>query len=71
MKKKSLKSTKNVHVKEKVTNLKKVPENYKHLLEEDDIMYVVPGNCCCAPNCAADLLFHDEKYGTQLRIRIN
>ena len=47
MKKKSLKSTKNVPVKEKVNNLKKVPENCKHLVEEDDIMYVVPGNGCC------------------------
>ena len=34
-------------------------------------MYVVPGNGCCAPNCTVALLFHDEKYGPELRIRMN
>ena len=34
------------------------------------ILYIVPGDGACAPNCAA-FLFHDEIFGPQLRRRMN
>ena len=51
--------------------MRSIPENCRHLLKEDDILYTVPGDGCCGPNCAAALLFHDEKFGPQLRRRMN
>ena len=54
-----------------VPNLSPVPENCKHLVNEDDILYVVPGDGNCAPNCAAAFLFNDEIYGAQLRRVMN
>ena len=40
-----------------ISNLKEIPANCKHLVEIDDILYVVPGNGACGPNCAAGFLF--------------
>ena len=53
------------------TKIREVPPNCKHLVEVDDVLYVVPGDGCCGPNCAAAFLFHDEVFGPQLRIKMN
>ena len=55
----------------KVLNTKEIPANCKHLVNEDDILYVVPGDGCCGPNCGAAHLFKDEVYGPKLRRRMN
>ena len=52
-------------------NIRPVPENCKHLVSIDDVLYVVPGDGCCGPNCAAAFLFHDEVYGPRLRKTMN
>ena len=54
-----------------VPNLSPVPENCKQFVNEDDLLYLVPGDGNCAPNCAAAFLFNDEIYGTQLRRVMN
>ena len=55
----------------KVPNIKPVPKNCIHLVHEGDLVYIVPGNGACGPNCAAAHLFHDEKYGPGLRLNMN
>ena len=30
-----------------------IPNNCKHLVKEDNVQYIVPGDGCCGPNCAA------------------
>ena len=55
----------------KVRNLRDVPANCKHLVKEDDVLYVVPGDGACAPNCAAAFLFLDEGFGPKLRRKMN
>ena len=50
-----------------IPNIKEVPNNCKHLVNADDVMYVVPGNGSCGPNCASALLFGDEVFGPKLR----
>jgi hypothetical protein len=45
-----------------VLNIKDIPENCKHLVNIDDVLYVVPGDGCCGPNCGAAFLFSDEVY---------
>ena len=57
-----------IRVQNLVPNIRSIPENCKHLVNIDDVLYVVPGDGCCGPNCAAAFLFHDEKYGPNLRI---
>ena len=54
-----------------IPNIKNIPENCKHLFKENDVVYVVPGDGNCRPNCAAVLLFHDEVFGAKLRKRMN
>ena len=54
-----------------VPNIRNIPENCKHLVQKGDILYVVPGDGCCGPNCAAAFLFQDEIFGPKLRIRMN
>ena len=46
--------------KNNVPNIKEVPTNCKHLVDSDDVLYSVPGDGCCGPNCGAALLFEDE-----------
>ena len=60
MKKKSLKNENKIL---KVKNIKEVPENCKHLVGEDDVVYVVPGDGACGPNSGAAHLFEDENKG--------
>ena len=54
-----------------VLNIKPVPKNCIHLVNEGDLVYVVPGNGACGPNCAAAHLFHDEIFGPALRLNMN
>ena len=56
---------------DKIDNLKEVPENCKKFVNENDVVYVVPGDGRCAQNSAAALLFHDEKFGPGLKRKIN
>ena len=55
----------------KVPNIKPVPQNCAHLVNKDDVVYVVPGNGACAPNCASAFLFEDEVFGDNLRRKMN
>ena len=41
------------------------------MVNEDDVLYLVPGDGCCGPNCTAAFLFQDEVYGPQLRRLMN
>ena len=54
-----------------VQNIRNIPMNCKHLVREEDVLYVVPGDGCCGPNCAAALLFGDEVFGPKLRRKMN
>ena len=54
-----------------VPNLKSVPQGCRHLVNEGDVVYVVPGDGACCPNCAAAFFFHDEVFGPKLRMRMN
>ena len=56
---------------DRIDNIKDVPENCKKLVNENDVVYVVPGDGRCAQNSAAALLFHDEKFGPGLKRKIN
>ena len=58
-------------MKKKVPNIKPVPENCLHLVNEGDLVYTVPGDGCCGPNCAAAFFFHDELFGPKLRLKMN
>ena len=64
------KSKKNERVR-KIPNIKDIPENCKHLVNKGDVLYEVPGDGCCAPNCASAFLFGDEVFGPKLRRRMN
>ena len=46
----------------RVPNIKNVPENVKHLVKEDDVIYQVPGDGSCGPSSAAAFLFSDEIF---------
>ena len=55
----------------RVPNIEEVPANCKHLVDIDDVVYVVTGDGSCGPNCGAALLFKDEVYGPRLRREMN
>jgi hypothetical protein len=55
----------------KVPNLRNVPSSCQHLVNKDDLVYVVPGDGTCCPNCAAAFFFHDEVFGPKLRMKMN
>ena len=69
------KSKRNVIISQKegiqIPNIRDVPMNCRHLVKEDDVLYVVPGDGCCGPNCAAAFLFSDEIFGPKLRRKMN
>ena len=54
-----------------VPNIKDIPANCKQFVRQDDVLYVVPGDGCCGPNCASAHLFQDEVYGPKLRRKMN
>ena len=37
----------------RIPNVRDIPKNCKHLENIDDVLYVVPGDGCCGPNCGA------------------
>ena len=55
----------------KIPNIIEVPNNIKHLVNENDKIYRVPGDGACAPNCASAYLFQDEIFGPKLRRQMN
>ena len=55
----------------KISNIKDIPDNFKHLVKDGDMVYVVPADGCCGPNCAAAFLFKDEVFGPKLRRAMN
>ena len=54
-----------------VPNIRDIPGNWKHLLNEDDVVYVVPGYWACGPNWGAAFMFEDEVFGPKLRNIMN
>ena len=66
------KSVKDEKVKaNRVPNIKPIPKNISHLVNEGDMLYVVPGDGSCAPSSASAFLFKDEVFGTQLKKKMN
>ena len=55
----------------KIPNLKNIPPGCCHLVNDGDLVYVVPGDGACGPNSAAAFFFHDEVFGPKLRRRMN
>ena len=55
----------------RVPNIRNVPKNCLNLVNEGDLLYVVPGDGACAPNAAAASLFQDEIFGPKLRRMMN
>ena len=51
-----------------VPNLKEVPAGCLHLVNKEDVIYEVPGDGACCPNCAAAFFFQDEVFGPKLRM---
>ena len=51
--------------------IKEVPENCRHLVKDDDVIYVVPADGCCGFNSVAAFLFQDEGCGPELRRKTN
>ena len=45
---------------EKAPNIADVPDNVKHLVNINDVLYTVPGDGACLPNTASAFYFHDE-----------
>ena len=64
-KKKMRKKRKNTA--DKIVNLKDVPENVKHLVSPDDVVYEVPGDGAFGPNSVAAHFFE----GPKLRLLLN
>ena len=62
---------KNTNKEYPVVNIKEVPDNCKSLVNEGDLVYVVPGDGACGPNSAAAHLFQDEVFGPKLRGKMN
>ena len=62
---------KSTGLKNKIPNIRSVPENCAHLVGNDDLVYGVPGNGACGPNSASAHLFEDEVYGQSLRKQMN
>ena len=57
--------------KSQVPNIKDVPVGCRDLVDAGDVVYVVPGDGACYPNCAAAFFFQDEVFGPKLRKRMN
>ena len=55
----------------KIPNIKPVPANCLHLVNDGDKVYTVPGNGACGPNAIAAHLFKDEIFGPKLRKKMN
>ena len=49
-----------------VPNIKEVPLCCQHLVDKGDVVYVVPGDGACGPNCASAFFFHDRGIWPQI-----
>ena len=54
-----------------VPNIIEVPKNCRALVDKNDVVYQVPGDGACGPNCGAAFLFEDEVFGPKLRKNMN
>ena len=54
-----------------VPNVKPIPDNVAHLVNEGDKAYCVPGDGSCAPSPASAFLFRDEIFGRKLKQKMN
>ena len=70
-KKKKLEEQAESETKYRVPNIKEVPQCCQHLVNQGDVVFVVPGDGACGPNCASAFFFHDEVFGPKLRKRMN
>ena len=70
-KKKGINKNTSDKVKKVVPNIKPVPRNCVHLVNAVDVVYTVPGDGSCGPNCASAFLFKDEVFGPKVRRRMN
>lgn len=52
-------------------NIKELPHNIKHLVNEGDLELVVPSDGACAANSGAGHIFQDPSYGPTFRMLIN
>ena len=41
------------------------------MLDDNDLVYKVPGNCLCAINASAAFIYEDENLGMKLRKEMN
>ena len=57
--------------KSRIPNIKDIPEDCKGLFNDEDVVYIVPGDGACGPNSAAAHLFGDEVFGPKLRKQMN
>ena len=69
-KKKSV-NEKNKNPRNNLPNIKPVPKNLEHLVNEGDKIYTVPGDGACGPSSASAFLFKDEVFGPQLKRNMN
>ena len=68
--------TKNVKKKKEATlilkpYLRDIPDNIKHLLDNDHVLYPVKGDGSCGPRCLAAFLYQDQTLGPHLARNIN
>ena len=52
-------------------NVKEVPDNIKHLLNDGDLEFVVPPDGACAPHCGAAHIFKNTVGGLTFRQFMN
>ena len=51
--------------------LRNIPDNIKHLLDDDQVLYPVKGDGSCGPRCLAAFLYQDQTLGPHLARNIN
>ena len=69
LKNRSIKADKVDH--NRMPNIRPIPRNISHLVNEGDVIYTVPGDGSCGPSSASAFLFKDEVFGTQLKRKTN
>ena len=60
--KKTKKTNDDVETAHKIPNLKEVPLSCQHLVNNGNLVYVVPGDGACGPNCGAAFLKNDIQH---------
>ena len=54
-----------------VNFLKPVPTECQALVEDDDVVYTVPGDGLCGPKCLGAHVFEDEVFGSEVHRKMN